>query len=212
MKRFFLILAAAAGGLLAQSGISPPRAGYIKDDAGGLRPVYGVAGSFLLGDPIASGVISAAFSGRLGLAKTSGALYAFDREGRLIGQFPAAEGPAQFMFSRGGSEAIVFLPDTSEWVRWRNGEFQLLPIADHGESALSAGLTLADGTLVFAADNELVLRKADGSETRTSLTGPILSIEQMGEGWIHVREAGRHTAVRLAGDRIEVYRLPEAAP
>ena len=95
MKRFFLILVAAAGGLLAQSGISPPRAGYIRDDAGGLRPVYGVAGSFVLGDPIASGVISAAFSGRLGLAKTAGTLYAFDREGRLLGQLAVRGLPRQ---------------------------------------------------------------------------------------------------------------------
>jgi hypothetical protein len=33
----------------------------------------------------------------------------------------------------------------------------------------------------------------------------------MGEVWIHVSQAGRHSAARLVEDRIEVYRLPEAA-
>jgi hypothetical protein len=213
VKGHCLILVAAAGGLLAQSGISPPRVGYIRDEAGALRPVYGVAGSFVLGQPVNKRpVISAAFSGRLGLAKTATALYAFDREGRRLGRLAAADGQAQFVFSPDGSEAIVFLPDTSERFRWRNAGFQPVPIEDTEETVIPTGLTLAGGKSLVALDNELVLRMPDGTETRTALTGPILSIEWMGEDWIYVREAGRHTAARLAQDGLEVYRFPEAAP
>ena len=211
MKGYCLIL--VAGGLLAQSGITPPRLGYIRDEAGALRPVYGVAGSFVLGRPIHKRpVISAAFSGRLGLAKTATALYAFNREGRRLGRLAAADGPAQFLFSPDGSEATVFLPDTSEWFRWRNGGFQPVPIEDAGETVIPTSLSLAGGKSLVAADNELVLRMPDGTEKRTTLTGPILSIEWMGEDWIYIREAGRHTAARLVGDSLEVYRFPEAAP
>ena len=213
MKGRCLILVAAAAGLLAQSGITPPRLGYIRDEAGALRPVYGVAGSFVLGRQINKRpVISAAFSGRLGLAKTAAALYAFDREGRRLGRLAAADGPAQFVFSTDVSEAIVFLPDTSEWFRWRNGGFQPVPIEDAGEMVIPTGLTLGGGKSLVAADNELVLRMPDGVEKRAPLTEPILSIEWMGEDWIYVREANRHTAARLAGDGLEVYRFPEAAP
>jgi hypothetical protein len=207
MKPRCLILVAVASVLLAQSGITPPRVGYIRDEAGALRPVYGVTGSFVLGQPIARRVISAAFSGRLGLAKTAAALYAFNREGRRLGRLPVADGPAQFVFSPDGSEAIVFLPDTSEWFRWSDGAFQ-----DTEETVLPTGLTLTGGRSLVAADNELVLRNPDGTETRATLTGPILSIEWMGEHWIYVREAGRHTAARLTDDGFETYRLPEAAP
>jgi len=213
MKRRCLILAAAAGGLLAQSGITPPRVGYIRDEAAALRPVYGVTGSFVLGRPINKRpVISAAFSGRLGLAKTAASLCAFDRDGRRLGRLAAADGPAQFVFSPDGSEAIVFLPDTSEWFRWRNGVFQAVPIEDAGELVIPTGLALGGGKSLVAANNELILRMPDGAEQRTPLTEPILGIEWMGEDWIYVREANRHTAVRLAGDGLEVYRFPEAAP
>jgi hypothetical protein len=213
MKGHCLILVAAAGGLLAQSGITPPRVGYIRDEAGALRPVYGVAGSFVLGQPINKRpVISAAFSGRLGLAKTATALYAFDREGRRLGRLAATDGPAQFVFSSDGSEAIVFLPGSSEWFRWRNGGFQPVPIENTEETAIPNALSLAGGKSLVVQDNELVLRAPDGTEKRTTLTGPILSIEWMGEDWIYIREAGRHTAARLAQDGLEVYRFPEAAP
>lgn len=213
MKRHCLILLAAVGGLLAQSGIAPPRVGYIRDEAGALRPVYGVAGNFVLGRPVnRRPVISAAFSGRLGLAKNTAALYAFDREGRRLGRLAVADGPAQFAFSPDGSEALVFLPDTSEWFRWTNGGFQPVPIENTEETLIPTGLTLAGGKSLVVADNELVLRKPDGTEARTTLTEPILGIEWMGEDWIYVREAGRHTAARLAEDGLEVYRLPEAAP
>jgi hypothetical protein len=213
MKGHCLILVAAAGALLAQSGITPPRVGYIRDEAGALRPVYGVAGSFVLGQPINKRpVISAAFSGHLGLAKTATALYAFNREGQRLGRLAAADGPAQFVFSPDGSEAIVFVPGTSEWFRWRDGGFQPVPIENTEETVIPAGLSLVGGRSLVAADNDLVLCKPDGTETRTTLTGPILSIEWMGEDWIYVREAERHTAARLAEDGLEVYRFPEAAP
>ena len=39
-----------------------------------------------------------------------------------------------------------------------------------------------------------------------------LGIEQMGENWYHVWDERRHLAVRLAGDQLEVYRLPESEP
>jgi hypothetical protein len=212
VKRSLLILVTAAGGLLAQSGITFPCVGFIRDDAGALRPVCGMAGNFVLGRPIARRVISTAFSGRLGLAKTARALYAFDRQGRRLGRIETADGPAQFVFSRGGSEVDVLLPATSEWVRWRNGSFEPVPIEDTEETVIPTGLTLAGGKSLVAEDNELVLRQPDGTETRTVLSGTILGMEVMGEGWIHVREAGRHTAAHLVGDRLEVYRLPEAAP
>jgi hypothetical protein len=213
MKGHCLILIAAAGGLLAQSGITPPRVGYIRDEAGALRPVYGVAGSFVLGRPINKRpVISAAFSGRLGLAKTAAAIYAFDREGRRLGRLAAADGPAQFAFSPDGSEAIVFLPATAEWFRWKNAGFQPVPSENTRETLIPTGLTLAGGKSLVAEDNELVLRMPDGTEKRTILTGPVLNLEWMGEDWIYVRETGRHTAARLAKNGLEVYRFPEVAP
>jgi hypothetical protein len=196
----------AAGGLLAQSGIHPPQAGYIRDGARALRPVYGMAGSFILGAPVANEVLSAAFSGRIGLAKTAGMISVFDAEGHLVAQSEVGGGPARITFSRDGSQATAFLLDSGESIRWTGARFRV-------ESGIPAAfsLELADGTLVLAEGGELVFRKSNGLEIRSSLEGEVLSIEQMGEAWIHVSQAGKHLAARLVEDRIEVYRLPEAA-
>lgn len=53
MRRASFILIAVAGVLLAQSAISPPLAGFIRCEDGKLRPVYGLAGNFVLGAPVA---------------------------------------------------------------------------------------------------------------------------------------------------------------
>jgi hypothetical protein len=164
VKRTCLTLLAASGGLLAQSGITLPRIGFMRDDACLLRPVYGMAGNFILGRPIARPVIS----------NNDRSPHAFDRQG----------------LSR----------------------VEKAPTGDCGENALPTEIALSGGRRVMAADNELILRQPDGTETRTVLSGTILGMEMMGEGWIHVREAGRHTAVRLVENRVEMYRLPEAVP
>src|SRR5580704_16262624 len=67
--RLFLILFAVCASACAQ-GIEVPTAGVIVDSSRGLRPVQGVAGSFLLGPASISGVLSAARSGQLCLVKT----------------------------------------------------------------------------------------------------------------------------------------------
>ncbi len=202
MTRILLALAAMVGSLLAQSGISPPLTGYAKDSGGALRPVYGVAGNLVLGVPIAEGVISAAFSGRVGLAKTSDSLYAFDPRGRPLGRIDAPDGPARFSFSVDGTMALVCLSGTSESILWKDGGFQSVSVTDCETPALP----------LFSEGDELVFRKADGTQLRKKIGGPALSIDQMGEGWFSVREETRRLAVRVFEDRLETYRLPEAAP
>ena len=202
MKRALLAFAATLSGLLAQSGISPPLAGYVKDNGGALRPVYGVAGNLVLGKPIAEGVISVAFSGRIGLAKTSDSLYAFDPQGQPLGRMDAPEGPARFFVPAGGMVAQACLSGTSESIVWKDGGFQSVFTTDCEAPALP----------LFSDGDALVFRKADGTELRSEIEGPALSIEQMGEGWYSVRQAQRRLAVRVFEDRLETYRLPEAAP
>jgi len=139
MRRASFILIVVVGVLLAQSGISPPLAGFIQCEDGKLRPVYGMAGNFVLGAPLA-------------------------QQRRLV--------PAR-----------------------------------HAETALS----LSGGARLLAEENSLVYRQVDGAEVRTALDGPVIRMEQMSGAWIHVRASGKSFAVRLAGGRLEVYRLPEPA-
>ncbi|MFB3778049.1 MAG: hypothetical protein ACE141_10575 [Bryobacteraceae bacterium] len=161
MKRGFIFLAVFTG-LLAQSGVAPPLAGFARDRAGALRPVYGMTGNFVLGAPIAQGVAAAIFDGQTGLARIQDAVYAFNSRGQLLGQIP------------------------EEW------EAPALPLTVEGD--------------------ELVLRRDDGGELRTKVEGEVLEIEQMGEGWFCVHQVDRRLAVRLLDGRLEISRLPEAAP
>jgi hypothetical protein len=202
VKRVFLAVVSSLGGLLAQSGISPPLAGYVRDGGGALRPVYGVAGNLVLGGPVAQGILSVAFSGRVVLAKTSDSLYAFDPQGQPLGRMDAPEGPARLFVPPGGRVALACLSGTSESILWKDGSFQSVSTPDCETLAVP-----------FVSEGDvLIFRRADGTELRTGIEGPALSIEQMGEGWYSVRQARRHLAVRVLEDRLETYRLPEAAP
>ena len=115
MKRAISALLAAAALLLAQSGIMPPLAGFIRNGAEELRPVYGVAGNLVLGSPVAYGVVWAGFSGRTGMFKSQDKLIYFDASGRLTGVMSAegfdepalplrAEGPELIWLRSDGTE------------------------------------------------------------------------------------------------------------
>jgi len=69
MKITLLMICAACA--WAQSRIEVPTLGAVVDSSGGLRPVQGVAGNFLLGPATVPGVLSAACSDQLCLAKTN---------------------------------------------------------------------------------------------------------------------------------------------
>jgi len=160
MIRCLLLAAAGLCTLSAQSGIGPPLAGYARDAAGVLSPVYGTFGNLVAGEPIARGVQAAYFSGQAGLAWTANGRYAFDASGRVVGQSRAARR-------------------------------RMPPLA------------------LTVEGEELVLRRRGGVELRTRVEGEILSIEQIGEDWFQVHQAGRRLAVRAVEDRLEVCTLPE---
>ena len=108
MMRRLLLVAAGMGILSAQSGIGPPLAGYMRDSSGALRPVYGVFGNLVVGEPIARGVVAASFSGRVGLARTADGTYAFDANGRFLGRVPAPRRNLPPMALVAEGEELVF--------------------------------------------------------------------------------------------------------
>ena len=100
---FLCLVCASAVYARAQSGIEVPTIGAIVDSSGALRPVQGVAGSFLLGPADVAGsslrgVLRAVVSGQ-------------DRfEDRLAdGETDAPPGPA--IFGLDGDRAMVFFPE-----------------------------------------------------------------------------------------------------
>jgi hypothetical protein len=73
-----------------------------------------VAGVFVAGDAAQTGVVSAACSDRLALAKTEQAIEVRDSAMQLEGRWPAPSGPARFAFSRSGAIAFAYFERTHE--------------------------------------------------------------------------------------------------
>jgi hypothetical protein len=79
MRALLATLLMAAGMAWAQTSLTPPQIGFMRDATDSLRPVYGIAGNFLLGDPVAVGVVSAAYSGSCGWVKTRSTVAVIDK-------------------------------------------------------------------------------------------------------------------------------------
>jgi hypothetical protein len=119
----------------AQPAIAPPSLGFIEDGAHALRSAYGLAGNFVLGPRLASKVVSAAFSGSVGLLKTDSSLAAFDSQGRRLGAMDAPPGPALFAFSPSGNTALAYMAYSNSLVEWRGSAFAPLSVDSGADRA-----------------------------------------------------------------------------
>lgn len=217
----------------SQSEIEVPSAGAIVDSSGSLRPVEGVAGSFVLGPATASGVFSAACSKRLCLAKTDSKILS------ATGETDAPPGPA--IFGAEGDGAIVFFQEPRTFAHWHDNTLDLLDwtvdgevlsvrateiavrqdghvwiihpdgsVADWIADTSGPVLLLEDGVL-FATSHELVLRHRDGSEVRFELIGAE-SIAAMGTNYAAIRTRAMTYALRTGPGRESLYLLPGTPP
>lgn len=142
MARKWIASLVALASAWAQPAIAPPSLGFMQDSARALRPVYGLAGNFILGPSLSSKIVSAGFSGSIGLLKTDSSLAAFDSQGKLLASMDAPSGPALLAFSPSGTSALVYVESSNALVEWRAGTFA--PLAFH--DAQVAG----DGVLAIA--------------------------------------------------------------
>jgi len=230
MRRLLLIFCAVSA--WAQSGIEVPAVGAIVDSSGALRQVQGVAGSFLLGPASMPGVLSAACTEQLCLAKTDSKIIS------ATGETDAPPGPAIFGLS--GDEAIVFFPEPRTFARWHADTLELLDWVVEGE-VLSirrketavrrdgqVSIVHPDGTVVdsiadatgpllllpkgvvFATKDEIVLRQGN-SEVRFELAGSV-SITAMGPRYAAIRTSAAVYALRIDPGRESLFLLPGSAP
>jgi hypothetical protein len=152
-----------AASACAQPAIAPPQVGFEQDGVGSLRPVYGLAGNFILGPSITDQVVSEGFSGSLGLLKTDSSLVAFDSQGNVLASagaslFHARGGPALFAFSPDGSTALAFFASSNTLIEWRGGQFTPIPLQPE---ELGADTVLAI-SLPNAREVCLIIQKTSG--------------------------------------------------
>jgi hypothetical protein len=231
VRRIFSIFWAVC--VYAQSGIEVPGIGAVIDASGSLRPVQGVAGNFWLGPATASGVVSAACSERLCLAKTDSKILS------ATGETDAPPGPA--IFGLVGDQAIVFFSEPRIFARWHEDTLDSLDWKTEGEVLSIRGTEIAvrrdgnvwivhpDGALVdwvadtagpvlllsegvlFATPDELVLRHGNGEEVRFALPGAE-SIAQMNPHYSSIRSGNAVYALRMDTGRESLFQLPGTIP
>jgi len=140
MRAILATLSMAAGVAWAQTSLTPPQVGFMRDATDSLRPVYGIASNFLLGDAVAIGVISAAHSGSSGWFKTSSTVAVIDRTGSIVASTEAPGGAALFAFARAGEPALAYLAASGTMLAWNAGAFTAVPF---NATALGANAVLS---------------------------------------------------------------------
>ncbi len=219
--------------LLAQSGVTTPSIGFILDRTGGIRPVSGLAGNFLVQRSVLNGVLSFSCSSSTCVAKTENALAASGAS------FPAPSGPALISLDAAG--AAVYFRQTGQFARLENGALKMLDVNVPGEVlAVGAGLRIAvrrengvwivgssgsildslppdtqavllgSDSIVYATANELALRRSGGIEQRFPASG-IRDVYAVSDEWVEGCARFATFALRTAAGREALYVLPEPA-
>ncbi|MGD0131637.1 MAG: hypothetical protein ABSE57_06305 [Bryobacteraceae bacterium] len=184
-KTWMVALVAALPSARPQPAIAPPQLGFVRDSAWGLRRVYGVTGSFVLGSPLAGKIVSEAFSGSIGLLKTDSSLAAFDSTGKRLASINAAGGPALFAFSSGGSTALAYIPSSNSLIEWRGSVFALVP-ANYDEpdtvlaiafpTPLEAALMVQRKDTIWELDLPLGKNQAISQHALIGVRAPMLAL------------------------------------
>jgi hypothetical protein len=190
MKTMLLILSLAASVASGQTGLAAPQAGFMQDAANSFRPVYGIAGNFLPGDPVAGAIVSAAFSGSYGLLKTGSAVVVTDRAGSIFASSAEPDGAALFAFTRTGEPALAYMPDANMLLAWDGAAFNPVPF-DPATLAASAVLSIAaphpgQAAMIVQRDDglwDVRVQLATGQiEAQTAMAGVSAPIQMLADG------------------------------
>ncbi len=132
MYRAFLILLSLSVVSLAQ--VNAPKIGFVRFVDTTLRPVTGVAASFIVGQPLLQAVDSASFGSAGGILSSSGKLELEDQNAQAVAQ-DAAEPGAIVGIGDSLDTAIAWLPVSGTLARYDGAKFirTVLPAALPGK-------------------------------------------------------------------------------
>ncbi len=159
MRRLAFAVLLCAVLAFGQSGIRRPSAGMFRDRAGDLRPVFGVPGAFVLGDPVAERVESASFSSNIGAVKTEDRLQIRDGSGKILQEWELPRGTARVAVSPDGMRVAAFIFETGELRYWSSETPDELTVAWVANGTEVLSLAMPDSgrvTLLVRSDNGIV--------------------------------------------------------
>lgn len=212
--RLLLIAAILVASAAGQSAIRPPQLGFAGQADGTVRPVYGVAGNFILGASVKSEVISQAFSGSLGLLKTAATLEVFDAQGRVLASMDAAAGPALFAFSADGVSALAYIANGKTLVEWRDGKFTTAPFRRESDTVVAIAMPNAfEAALIIDRNGGLWELGATSLKALPNVTAPVLALASgellFSDASGMVLQKPDHSEVHIAGQLPAKYSLQQ---
>ena len=171
----------------AQRSLAPPQVGFIQDDHGQIHIVSGLAGNFLVGVAVSSGIISAAYSGSFGLLKSDSALIVVDRHGHGVASVVAPNGPALFGFASDGSPALAYFEQSKTLLVWDGHTFRPAgpmvaeaPLAIASVSATRAAMVVQRDTGLWELGVELANGAIMSQKALPGITAPVLMLASGG--------------------------------
>ncbi len=163
-------------GLLLPAACAPggqleiPEIGYYVEPSGALRPVRGISGNLLVGEPVAQQVRAAAFSRTYGLLHAGNRLLLVSRDLRVLAGVPVASPETLVAVSPSEPLGVAWLPQTGEICRLRPGRGAepdcFAPAVDG--AVLAVGVAAANLAALAVERNQtlwLVLIDLDGERT-----------------------------------------------
>lgn len=205
MKIAIVLIFALASHCHGQPAIVPPQLGFVQDSTLSLRPVYGLAGNFILGRSVAGEVISEAFSSSVGLLKTDSSLSAFNSQGRLLASVDVSSGPALFAFSPEGSTALAYIASNNALLEWRGDGFASISLNDDLASQTVLAIAFPnDSASLLLQRNDTVWQLNLGSVSETALPGIHAPLLVLPSGDLLYRDTGGIVIRRSDGSELHV--------
>jgi hypothetical protein len=213
-----------AGYAPAQPQMLAPQQGMTLDRSGALRPLVGIAQTFTTGDPVQTGVVSAACGKSLCVVRKAD-----------------SDPPGQALISIEGDSALLYFPATRQFARIRGEQLTILDWATAGDVLTLRGdrivvkredgvriLTptgavlgslpndttaalLLHGLTIYSTPDVLVLSRPDGAEIRYDLRG-VISLTQIGERYVEVMTTDSTYALRIDAGKEQLSLLPQSSP
>ncbi len=173
MKWMCVLLTAASW---CAAGVQSPPLGFTRTPGGTVVRVSGIAGAFVATPVEQSEVVSAGFSGTMGLLKLATTVRALDAAGEVAGKWDAPEGPALFGFDPSGGAALVWYGSTRVFSVLRGSEWAATPIDAGSLGGEVLGVALQDSrrALILVGREQLTLvrvRLSDGATERETVIG-----------------------------------------
>jgi hypothetical protein len=150
-QKVLATLLSCAAAALAQPAISTPSVGVVRDSAGSVHAVNGIAGNFLIADTGISNAVSAAFSGSAGLIKTDSELLVLDASNQVSARYDVPGGPALFAFDSSGAPALAYYSGTL----FRFREDSLEPVNWSGDAVAIALAGPQSAAVLVRRDDQL---------------------------------------------------------